>query len=514
MRILFRTDADTQIGTGHLMRCLALAEGLRTEGAECVFLCRSAGLGTLAQKITDAGHRLIPLPEGVESCESTDLPVLAHARWLPGGWKSDAVMCLELLGGTPRADWLVVDHYALDRRWETFMRGAAGRILAIDDLADREHDCDLLIDQNQVAGMDVRYDALVPERCLKLLGPRYALLRPEFSRQLEATSASLPTQAPRLLIMFGGADAQNLSLRTVQVLARTGWQGAVDVVAGPLYPELPSLRAALAELPNTTLHAPAKDVAALMRNADLAIGSPGVASWERCACALPSLTIAQADNQEPIGEALALSGAHWYLGRAENVSDDDIEAALRAWQQNALARQAMRAAAACVCDGRGVSRVVRLLGGGELTIRVAQQDDVELLFAWRNDERTRRQSLDPRPLMLAGHREWFEKTLRRDDVSLLLACRNEVPVACLRFDYRDSHALVSIYTDPELHGHGFGPAALAAAMTWLKTARPGVTVLEADVLASNRASHRLFSSAGFVPVSTRYALNREAECHL
>lgn len=513
MRILFRADADTQIGTGHLMRCLALAEGLHAEGAECVFLSRSAGLGTLAQKITDAGHRLISLPEGGGSHDGADLPILAHARWLPGGWQNDAATSLERLAGEPRADWLVVDHYALDRRWETVMRRAARRILAIDDLADREHDCDLLLDQNQVAGMATRYDDLLPESCMKLLGPRYALLRPEFSRQAASASGSQPAQAPRLLVMFGGADAQNLSLRTVQVLARIGWKGPMDVVAGPLYPELPSLRAALAELPNATLHAPAKDVAALMHNADLAIGSPGVASWERCACALPSLTIAQADNQEPIGEALALSGAHWYLGRTETVSDADIEAALRAWRQNGLARQAMRAAAASVCDGRGVGRVVRLLGSGGLTIRAAQQDDAELLFAWRNDERTRSQSLDSRPLMLEAHLEWIERTLRRDDVSLLLACRNEVPVACLRFDYRESHALVSIYTDPELHGHGFGPAALAAAVAWLKAARPGVTVLEADVLASNQASHRLFSSAGFVSVSTRYALNREAACH-
>lgn len=513
MRILFRTDADTQIGTGHLMRCLALAEGLRAKGAECVFLCRGAGLGTLAGKVSDAGHRLISLPEGMACDEGADLPILAHARWLPGNWQNDAAACLERLAGEPRVDWLVVDHYALDHRWETAMRGATGRILAIDDLADREHDCDLLLDQNQVAGMDVRYDGLLPESCMKLLGPRFALLRPEFSLNAASAPERHSAQTPSLFVMFGGADAQNLTLRTVQVLVRIGWQGAMDVVAGPLYPELSALRAVLAELPNATLHAPARNVAALMRKADLAIGSPGVASWERCACALPSLTIAQADNQEPIGEALALSNAHWYLGRAESVSDADIEAALRAWLRNGLARQAMRAAAASVCDGRGVGRVIRLMESSALTIRAAQQGDAELLFAWRNDERTRRQSLDPRPLVLAAHREWFEKTLRRDDVSLLLACRNEVPVACLRFDYCENHALISIYTDPELHGQGLGPAALAAAVAWLKAAGPAVTVLEADVLASNRASHRLFSSAGFVPVSTRYALNREAACH-
>ena len=512
MRILFRTDANAQIGTGHLMRCLALADGLRAEGAECTFLCRAGGLGVMARRITEAGHVLLTLPDSPPSDADVDSPQLAHAGWLPGGQRNDATACLNALDGQPVANWLIVDHYALDQRWEKPMRVAAASILVIDDLADRQHACDLLLDQNQVPDMVARYENRGPGNCRLLLGPKYALLRNEFSRSEASAPAGERSTSPRLLVMFGGADPQNLTLRTVNALASVGWKAGVDVVAGPLYADLDNLQMAIAALPDVRLHAPAGDVATLMRSAGFAVGSPGVASWERCACALPSLTIAQADNQEPIGEALGISGAHCYLGRAEDVSDADLEAALHFWQNNGLARQAMTAAAQAICDGLGVRRVVRQLLKRSLSIRIASQDDARLLFVWRNDERTRRQSLDPRPLALATHLAWFDNMIRKADSSLLVACRDGVPVACIRFDCHENRARVSIYTDPELQGHGLGGAALAAGIDWLQAERPEVTVTEADVLPANRASHNLFSSAGFHPVWTRYEYSRESSC--
>ena len=512
MRILFRTDADKQIGTGHLMRCLALADRLHAEGDECTFLCRGAGLGALAQRITDAGHQLIALPEAEVSGAGADLPVLSHALWLPGGWQSDLDACLAGLGDQPVADWLIVDHYALDRRWEAAMRHTAKRVMVIDDLADRQHDCDLLLDQNQVLGMDCRYDGRLPMACTKLLGPRYALLRSEFSHTVRVASDRAPTQVPRLLVMFGGADAQNLTLRTVEVLAKLAWRGAIDVVAGPLYPELPSLREVLNALPNARLHAPATDIAALMRAADLSIGSPGVASWERCVCALPSLTIAQADNQEPIGEALAIAGAHWYLGRAETVLDADIEAALLAWERNSFACQAMSAVAASVCDGQGVFRVIRHLRELSFRFRPVTTDDALLLFSWRNDERTRQYFFNPRPIEFSRHLEWLSVTLNSSSSTLLLAERGGVPVACIRFDCREHRATVSIYIDPDLHGQGIGIAALSHAVRWLFENRPEVEIIEADVLAGNESSHRVFRGAGFESIWSRYELSREKSC--
>ncbi len=504
MHVTFRTDAGTTVGTGHLMRCLALAEGLRTAGAECLFLCRD-GIGALAQKIAEGGHRLHVLPEADERLRASDGKRLAHDLWLPGGWQQDLDACLDALAAEPVTDWLVVDHYALDRRWETGMRAVARHVMAIDDLADRDHDCDLLVDQNLMPAMASRYDGLLAPRCRPLLGPRYALLRREFSCPDETPRAARGA-APRLLVMFGGADAADLTIRTVQALAHIGWQGPVDVVAGPLYPALASLRSAIKALPAAELHAPAGDVAALMRAADLAVGSPGVASWERCACALPSLTIAQAMNQEKVGEVLAEAGGHWYLGRADDVSDDELEDALRVLGINFFVRQAMSAVAISICDGQGVKRVTRQMLVTALTVREARAGDAALLFGWRNDERTRRQSLDPRPLDPIGHVDWLMKVLRDDNSDLLLISRAGREVACVRFDRVRERATVSIYIDPDMHGQGIGGAALTAAIDWLGMTRPEVQSIDADVLSGNEASGALFRAAGFTPVLARYEL--------
>jgi UDP-2,4-diacetamido-2,4,6-trideoxy-beta-L-altropyranose hydrolase len=486
------------------MRCLALAAGLRAEGAECLFLCQ-VGLGALEQMIIDAGHRLRLITGTKEVQRSPEDERLAHDHWLPGGWKQDLDTCLDKLASEPAADWLVVDHYALDYRWEQGMRGVTRSILAIDDLADRVHDCDLLLDQNFMPAMDSRYADLVPGGCRSLLGPRYALLRSEFSRK-EDPGCGMNHQKLRLLVMFGGADAGNLTLRTVKSLAHVGWDGSVDVVVGSLYSGLETLRASIKSLPDVTLHAPARDVAALMRCADLAVGSPGVASLERCACALPSLTISQARNQEKVGEALAEAGAHWYLGSADAVTDEELQQALRLLHRNVFARKSMSTVAASICDGQGVKRVIRQMLANELTVRPVRAEDAMLLFGWRNDERTRRQSLDSRPIDPTSHVDWLMKVLRDEDRILLLVSREGRDVACVRFDCTCERATVSIYLDPDLHGRGTGAPALMAAIDWLRAARPDVRLVEADILASNRVSQALFASVGFTPARTRYEL--------
>jgi RimJ/RimL family protein N-acetyltransferase len=361
-----------------------------------------------------------------------------------------------------------------------------------------------LVDQNLMPATESRYAGLVPLGCKPLLGPRYALLRSEFSRNGDLVRG---VNHPRLLVMFGGADAGNLTLRTVRTLADIGWSGSVDVIAGPLYSAMKTLQAAMKTLPDATLHAPARDVAALMRGADLAVGSPGVASLERCACALPSLTISQAKNQEKVGEALAEAGAHWYLGSADVVTDEELQQALLVLQRNAFVRKAMSTVAAAVCDGQGVKRVIRQMLASTLSVRPVRAEDAALLFGWRNDERTRLQSFDSQPLDPVGHVDWLMKVIRDEDRSLLLVSRSGRDVACVRFDCAAERATVSIYVDPDLHGRGTGAPALMAAIDWLRAARPEIEMIEADVLAGNRASHALFGSVGFVPARTRYELH-------
>ena len=467
MKVAFRTDASRQIGSGHVMRCLALAAELKSRGAQITFVCRALP-EHYASLIAQAGHSLV---------DGEAVP-RDSAPW----------------------DWLVVDHYALDARWEREQRSLARKILVIDDL-DRRHDCDVLLNQNLVRDAADRYAGRVPAGCELLLGPRFALLRPEFALMREA--AVEPRAASRVLVMFGGADPADLTSRCVNLLAKIGFAGHVDVVAGPLYQPSRDLR-------SVTLHRAPSNMAQLMVQADFAIASPGVSSLERCVVGLPTVAIAFAENQEAPAEALAAAGAHWYAGPAASVSDDYLAAVLRHALEDANARTAMRSAALAVCDGRGAKRVAdRMLGGNNIALRPASAADAELLHAWRNDERARRHFFDPSAVSFADHLQWLQKCLRDPERRLFLALDQGVPAGCLRLDLRDHVAEISFYVNPDRYGEGIGTAILRAARDWTLANLPGVRRLSGSVLQSNRASHAAFAAAGYARSHTVYSLMLE-----
>ena len=295
MRVLVRCDASAEIGSGHVIRCLTLADALRLKGARVTFVCRQQP-GDLTPLIEQRGfnvHRI-----GGDALH----------------WEDDAEKTLALTAETGGCDWLVVDHYRLDARFEQRLRRPGLKILAIDDLANRPHDCDLLLDQNLYLDMEDRYRRLIPAGCKALLGPGYALLRPEFMlarRQLRSRRGALK----RLLISFGGTDPTNetaKALAAVDLLADR--ELFLDVVVGLSNPQAASLQAACAARPGCTFHAQVDTMAAIMSAADLALGSGGATTWERCFLGLPSLTVVVAPNQRLLTEAVAATGAAWNLG--------------------------------------------------------------------------------------------------------------------------------------------------------------------------------------------------------
>ena len=183
MNIAFRVDASTQIGTGHFMRCLTLADALKQHGAKIRFASRHMP-EYLRDMLVVKGHEFMLLDSSPSDAISDGL---SHANWLGTSQHADAQDTVQALSGQTW-DWLIVDHYALDARWESALRQTAKNIFVIDDIADRQHDCDVLLDQNLYADMDSRYTGKVPAHCQLLLGPRYALLRDEFRQLREQTS--------------------------------------------------------------------------------------------------------------------------------------------------------------------------------------------------------------------------------------------------------------------------------------------------------------------------------------
>lgn len=358
MRVLVRADASLATGTGHVMRCLTLADALHERGAEVHFASRSLR-GHLNRLISERGHVAHALPEPREPFEAR--PDLAHAPWLEVGEardRSETEAVLERMGG---AELLVVDNYGLDIRWESAMRRRAGRILAIDDLADREHDADWLLDQNLVAGMRSRYDGLVPAFCAKLLGPRYALLGPEFARH-RATLRPRDGNVRRLLVSLGGVDADNHTMRVLDALDRLGLRSLeVDVVAGGANPHARSLRERCAGHRGWRFHQATSRMAELMAEADLAVGAGGATTWERACLGLPALIVVLGENQRQAALAMKSSGC------AEAVAGEEASAErlARAISDLLAAPQRLRDMARCnleLVDGLGVGRVLRALG--------------------------------------------------------------------------------------------------------------------------------------------------------
>ncbi|MFN3883357.1 MAG: UDP-2,4-diacetamido-2,4,6-trideoxy-beta-L-altropyranose hydrolase [Rhodocyclaceae bacterium] len=358
MNVLIRADASIEIGTGHVMRCLTLAEALRAHEANCRFVCR-AHPGHLIENIRHRGFEAHVLPHHPDWRASATNP--AHAAWLGADWQMD-VEETRLGAGDTALDWLIVDHYAIDERWEAALRPCARRILVIDDLADRRHDCDALLDQNWFG--DVRqshYRGLVPEGCRLFLGPRHALLHPDYAtwrKKLRQRDGSVR----RVLVFMGGSDPANLTAKALWALSEAELASLeVEVVLGPNHPDPDGIARLAAERGNARVVSNLSSLAAPMAWADLMIGGGGAVSWERACLGLPAITISLAANQTPIQEALAQDDVVIFLGSGEMVEAARIAAALRECMAHPEHLRAMSKRALRLTEGLGAEMLAEHL---------------------------------------------------------------------------------------------------------------------------------------------------------
>lgn len=358
MIIAFRTDASLQIGTGHVMRCLTLADGLRERGARSIFICRPHA-GHLLDLIKQRGHTALPLAIAKHLLTAPANPQYAH--WLGTDWESDAAQTREVLGGQA-LDWLVVDHYAIDRRWENVMRPCTRRILAIDDLADRPHDCDIMLDQN-LGRQAEHYRGLLKRHTQTLIGPEFALLRPEFAQWREHSLQRRENpRLKKLLITMGGVDRFNATGQVLDALNRCDLPAdlSVTVIMGPCAPWLAEVQAQAAAMPRPTqVLAGVSNMAQLMAESDLCIGAAGGSAWERCALGLPTLILILAANQHSCAMALQSHKAAWVVADEQQLMKQMSELFRNEKQTAALKETSL--AAAEIATGNGASQVVEKL---------------------------------------------------------------------------------------------------------------------------------------------------------
>ena len=320
--IAFRVDASNQIGTGHFMRCLTLADELKKQRAQIRFISRNLPR-YLIDMLTEKGMEYLPLSLD-DAKESVD--ELLHANWLGTSQARDAQATVEALANQ-LWDWIIVDHYALDERWESSVRESCKKLMVIDDLADRQHDCDLLLDQNYYADMQKRYSGKVPVHCQLLLGSRYALLREEF-RILREQIKPRTGEVKKILVFFGGVDANNYTSLAIQALAELKCKQQVDVVIGAQHPKREQIQEACIKY-CYVCHVQTSKMAELIAEADLGIGAGGSVMWERCYLGLPTITVVSAANQVRTTEDVAAIGAIEYLGRTNELKKIDYINAIR-----------------------------------------------------------------------------------------------------------------------------------------------------------------------------------------
>lgn len=478
---VFRCDAGRSIGTGHLMRCLALAEALTERGWACRFLSLPGSRAAVA--------RFAELPVEIIEAHAVD--------------DASAVRALVPEG----CDLFVVDSYRLGIQYELALRGWCASSLVLDDRPFRRHAADVLLDPT-FGRTPVAYAPLVYPGTRLLLGPSYALLRPAFfetrARALARRASATAVPEKILLALGGGCGVRPVLDLLLEGCRTSGLAGELHVAAPQAW-HLPAHVGAL----RVVTHGLTADIHRLMTACDLAIGAGGGSAWERCCLGLPTITVRVADNQSDVAAALAEACAAVDLGPARSLTPDTIARSLRDLADDPARCRQMAERAAIVCDGLGARRVAGALApwhahdGEDVTLRPATIADAELMFQWQQIPAVRRHTPNPEPPSWQTHVGWLEHRLADAGAGpFSIITKGSEAVGVLRLDRcsretrghcMETDALrVSIYLEPESHGNGVAAAALRAARFLIPR-----SPFYAEVLPGNAASHHLFRRAGY-----------------
>jgi UDP-2,4-diacetamido-2,4,6-trideoxy-beta-L-altropyranose hydrolase len=492
VNILFRTDASVEIGSGHVMRCLTLASALGDAGVACTFVCR-AHTGHLAQRIEAAGHKvhLLPVRKGV--VDQNTLIQNAHASWIGCSWQEDAKETCEVLGDAV-FDWLVVDHYGIDARWETFLRVRARHVMVIDDLADRAHNCDLLLDQN-VGRQLGDYEGLVPDCCTCLLGPKFCLLRKEFTLlRLRAMSRRQERVIRRILVSMGGVDKNNATGRVLATLSRVRIPGdiAVTVIMGGSSPWLAHIKeqSARATFP-CEVKVDIDDMAVVMADSDLAIGAGGNGVYERLYMRLPSLVTPIADNQITHLDRMARAGMIWLFKEASELE--------------AMLASILKSGAETPPDvvKNGVLSVTHALSMGGALLLPPSALDVRRTWYWLQDAQLRKSFMLRAVPDRSMHFRYWRCLLEDREQSVFAAYKGGLHIgnAGIRNVQGECGEIWLYLGKAQDRNQGNGSAILSALESIMRH-RLGLTRAVLHVSAANESARRFYARSGYVETGT------------
>lgn len=503
--VVFRVDASIQIGSGHVMRCLTLADALVLQGVECHFICREHQ-GSLIAFITERGYKVHSLSHTHSSREKDNGEVdeaLAHAPWLGATQDEDAALCVPIIKSL-QPDWVIVDHYALDKCWESELRPYCQQIMVIDDLADRQHDCDLLLDQTFGRNSD-DYQSLVPESCTLLCGAEYALLRPEFAQWRDySLRRRKQGKLESLLINLGGVDKDNVTTQILKVLSNSPLPSdiRITVVMGTTAPWVEQVQQQAELMPcRTEVKVGVSNMAELMANSDLAIGAAGATSWERCCLGLPTITVVIAENQQTIANNLQEHGAALFINQVDIQSEQFGSKINNAAQS----LRKIQIQSSKVTSGNGTQLVSSIMLDKtklnklltKANLRRMTSDDLEPVLAWRNASAVRESMFSTEEIALEEHAQWFSKANKDSKINLRVLEVDDEPVGFVNIKQVSEGKIAewSFHVSPEAKkGTGYLLCSLALNYVFKELK---MEKLNGEVISFNKRSIALHEKLGF-----------------
>ena len=500
MNIVFRADASLKMGSGHIMRCITLAEELKRNGADVSFISR-AHEGNLNSLIDKKNIKVVELPK-VEVFEKSNNKTKGdnYGEWLGVSQEQDSLETIKCLGNS-KPNWIIIDHYGLGQTWEKFIRPHVGNIMVIDDLANRHHECDILLDQNWFEDFDRRYKDLVPINCTLLLGPEYVLLREEFPETRKKYKLQDKDVVRHIFVFFGGSDIYNLTGMTLKALSNSNLSDLhVDVVIGENNPHQSEIKELASARPHTKLHIQVDNISSIMEKADVAIGAGGVNTWERMCIGLPALVISFAENHTLLLSDLMKNRFIYYLGSIKNIDISFISENITNVINNSSSLIAQRKKIYKLVDGLGCQRVVDWLIGDlsnqNWMAKNASLKEMEIYWFWANDKQVRENALNKEFITWDNHVEWFKSKLVDKKCSLYLILVNDNPVGQVRFDNEGNYARIDYSVAKQFRGRRLGKSLLDFAIKeFYKYSKQKIL---GEVLPDNISSARIFESLGFM----------------
>lgn len=351
MKITIRADSSSIIGSGHIMRCLNLAKALKGRGCEVSFLCQK-NEGSLNDWLLKEQHFDVFELEETKTFEQ----------------ERDADQSRKIIGNLKGLDWLIVDHYKIDQVWQRRLRDVAQKILVIDDLSDREHDCDAFLNQAVLDSKDNPHQDRVPESCVKFLGPRFALIDPQFlKRRQNMDPGKRSKQIQNIFSFFGGSDKDHFSLKFIEAVQNNKNRNLnYHLIVGRQTPGAEKILKEAGENDQIKTYHSIKDMAGFISTMDLFVGSGGMITWERCCLGVSGIVVSMADNQYHFSKTLGDQGCHVFLGRHQDINSKQLAEAIDALLLNSDQICNMSKKSFELVDGQGVDRIVRFLLEGEL----------------------------------------------------------------------------------------------------------------------------------------------------